>query len=38
MEKMEKKSLKKGDLLQLKITNLDTKGEPTAFLMKIKFM
>ena len=31
MEKMEKKSLKKGDLLQLKIVNLDTKGRAYGF-------
>ena len=31
MEKTEKKSLKKGDLLQLKITNLDTKGRAYGF-------
>ena len=31
MEKTEKKSLKKGDLLQLKIANLDTKGRAYGF-------
>ena len=31
MEKTEKKSLKKGDLIQLKIVNLDTKGRAYGF-------
>ena len=31
MEKMEKKNLKKGDSIQLKIVNLDTKGRAYGF-------
>ena len=40
MEKTEKKNLKKGDLIQLKIVNLDTKGRAYGFFdeNKSKFL